>query len=119
MLVYGHKDELGDIMSEIEVLKEVKVWNWNFQNVSESRIVGVFGGVNELFEVLKPYNISKDDFDYIDIIDFGVYDQPLACVLEEDCDITTYLIRETYTLNDLLYGYEEELEDFVKGEGND
>ena len=53
MLVYGHEDELGGIMSEIEVLKEVKVWNWNFQNVSESRIVGVFGGVNELFEAIR------------------------------------------------------------------
>ena len=98
-------------MNEVEVLKEVKVWN--FQNDIESRLVGVFSSETKLLEVLKPYNITKDDFDYIDIIDFGVYDQPLACVLEEDCDITTYLIRETYTLNELLYGYEEELEDFV------
>ncbi len=100
-------------MSEIEVLKEVKVWN--FQNGIDSRIVAIFGGQNELFEGLKPYNISKDDFNYIDIIGFDDYDQPLACILEDDYDITTYLIRETYTLNQFLNGYEEELEDFIKG----
>lgn len=100
-------------MSEVEVIKEVKVWN--FQNVSESRIVGTFSSENKLFEVLKPYNISKDDFNYIGIIGFDEYDQPLACILEDDYDINTYLVRETYTLNEILYGYEEELEDFMKG----
>lgn len=102
-------------MSEIEVLKEVKVWN--FQNISVSPIVGLFSSETELLEVLKPYNISKDDFDYIDIIGYDdECDQPLACILEEDgYDVTTYLVRETYTLNQFLNGYEEELEDFIKG----
>ena len=105
-------------MSEIEVLKEVKVWN--FQNISVSPIVGIFSSETELFEGLKPYNISKDDFDYIDIIGFDECDQPLACVLEEDdYDVTTYLVHETYTLNQFLCGYEEELEDFVKSKRND
>ena len=40
-------------MSEVEVLKEVKVWN--FQNISVSPIVGLFSSENELLEVLKPY----------------------------------------------------------------
>lgn len=100
-------------MSDVEVLKEVVVWN--FQNGIESRIVGVFSNENKLFEDLKPYNISKDDFDYIDVIGYE-YDQPLACILDEGCyETTTYLIWETYTLDGLVYGYEEELEDIMKG----
>lgn len=88
-------------MNEVEVLKEVKVWN--FQNDIESRLVGVFSSETKLLEVLKPYNITKDDFKYNDIIGFDEYDQPLSCILEEDSDTTTYVIWETYTLDVSLW----------------
>ena len=73
-------------MNEVEVLKEVKVWN--FQNWQ--------GGA--VFPLLP-----KDDFKYNDIIGFDEYDQPLSCILEEDSDTTTYVIWETYTLDVSLW----------------
>lgn len=88
-------------MSEVEVLKEVKVWN--FQNDIESRLVGVFSSETKLLEVLKPYNISKDDFKYNDIIGYDEYDKPLSYILEDDYDTTTYVIWETYTLDVSLW----------------
>ncbi len=106
-------------MSEIEVIKIMQVWK--FQTIGLSPIVGLFSSENELLEVLKPYNISKDDFDYIDIIgDDDECDQPLGCILEEDDGdgITTYLVRETYALNQFLNGYKEEIEDLIKGKRN-
>ena len=104
----------GENMSErvnVEVLKQLTVWN-SYGNGSELRTMGIFSNDNELFEALKPYNITKDDFDYNDDIDCLDYDQPMAYLLDEGYSTTTYLILETYTLNELLY--EEELKDFVR-----